>query len=185
MVDVLQDVLDQHKISPQRGCERVIEGTQEGKQETLLDSIYTELYITEGFSEEVNTQHELRQLETVPKTKNRDTPIRRNCIFKDSLGQQGHIRVVLTSGIAGVGKTFSVLKFTLALAQGLENQDLDLVILLSFRELKLVKEQHFSLPELLQVFHPTFQKLTAEKLALCKILFILDSLDESTLPLNF
>ncbi|XP_075884699.1 NLR family CARD domain-containing protein 3-like [Nelusetta ayraudi] len=185
--DVPQEVLDQHKISLKRRCECVTEGTNEGNKETLLNSIYTELYITEGFSEDVNTQHEVRQLETVPKTKNHlhDTPIRSSDIFKALPEQQGRIKVVLTSGVAGVGKTFSVLKFTLDWAQGLENQDLHLVILLSFRELNLVKGQHFSLLELLRVFHPTLQKLTAEKLALYKVLFIFDGLDESRLPLNF
>ncbi|KAI3359822.1 hypothetical protein L3Q82_013831, partial [Scortum barcoo] len=90
----LQEVLDEHKISLRRRCECVTEGSDEAGSETLLNRIYTELYITEGQSEEVNTQHEK------------------------------HIRVVLTNGgVAGVGKTFSVQKFTLDWAEGLENQD--------------------------------------------------------------
>ena len=50
---------------------------------TLLNSIYTELYITEGQSEDVNTQHEVRQFETVSKKKTvHDTPIKCHNIFK-------------------------------------------------------------------------------------------------------
>uniref|UniRef100_A0A671WLI1 NACHT domain-containing protein n=1 Tax=Sparus aurata TaxID=8175 RepID=A0A671WLI1_SPAAU len=124
-------------------------------QVRLYDNlIYTELYITEGQSEEVNTQHEVRQ-------------------------------VVLTNGVAGVGKTFSVQKFTLDWAEGSENQDVSLLVLLSFRELNLIRDEQYSLLRLLHVFHPTLQKVTAEKLAVCKLLFIFDGLDESRLSLDF
>uniref|UniRef100_A0A671WNH0 NACHT domain-containing protein n=1 Tax=Sparus aurata TaxID=8175 RepID=A0A671WNH0_SPAAU len=187
---VLQEVLDEHKISLRRRCERVTEGTETGSDETgsgtLLNRIYTELYITEGQSEEVNTQHEVRQLETASKMETlHDTPIRCCDIFKASPDQQRRIRVVLTNGVAGVGKTFSVQKFTLDWAEGSENQDVSLLVLLSFRELNLIRDEQYSLLRLLHVFHPTLQKVTAEKLAVCKLLFIFDGLDESRLSLDF
>uniref|UniRef100_A0A4W6D3Q3 NACHT domain-containing protein n=1 Tax=Lates calcarifer TaxID=8187 RepID=A0A4W6D3Q3_LATCA len=169
-----------------RRCERVTEGTDGTGSRTLLNRIYTELYITEGQSEEVNTQHEVMQLETASKKKTlHDTPIRCQDIFKALPDQQRHIRVVLTNGVAGVGKTFSVQKFTLDWAEGLENQDVSLLVLLSFRELNLVRDEQYSLLTLLHVFHPTLQKVTAEKLAVCKVLFIFDGLDESRLSLDF
>ncbi|KAM4569241.1 NLR family CARD domain-containing protein 3-like isoform 2-T3 [Odontesthes bonariensis] len=180
----LQEVLDEHKMSLRRRCEYVTEGSDGTGGGTLLNRIYTELYITEGQSEEVNTQHEVRQLETASKTLH-DTPIRCHDIFKALPEQQGAIRVVLTNGVAGVGKTFSVLKFTLDWAEGLENQDVSVVILLSFRELNLIREERHSLLTLLYVFHPTLQKLPAEQLAGCTLLFILDGLDESRLSLEF
>ncbi|KAL7373680.1 hypothetical protein ABVT39_012466 [Epinephelus coioides] len=182
----LQEVLDEHKISLKRRCGCVTEGTDETGSGTLLNRIYTELYITEGQSEEVNTQHEVRQLETVSKMKTlHDTPIKCHNIFKALPDQQEHIRVVLMNGVAGVGKTLTVLKFTLDWAEGLENQDISLVILLSFRELNLIKDEQYSLLKLLHVFHPTLQKVTAEELAVCKVLFIFDGLDESKLSLDF
>ncbi|XP_078020701.1 NLR family CARD domain-containing protein 3-like isoform X4 [Epinephelus lanceolatus] len=182
----LQEVLDEHKISVRRRCERVTEGSDETGSETLLNRIYTELYITEGQSEEVNTQHEVKQLERASKMKTlHETPIKCQHIFKALPGQQKHIRVVLTNGVAGVGKTFTVQKFTLDWAKGLENQDVSLVILLSFRELNLIRDEKFSLLTLLRVFHPTLQKVTAEELAVCKVLFIFHGLDESRLSLDF
>ncbi|KAM7415285.1 hypothetical protein PAMA_019894 [Pampus argenteus] len=182
----LQDVLDEHKISLRRRCERVTKGTDKAGSETLLNRIYTELYITEGQSEDVNTQHEVKQLETVSRMQTlHDAPIRCHDIFKVFSDQQKHIRVVLTSGVAGVGKTFSVQKFTLDWAEGLENQDVHLVILLSFRELNLIRDERYSLLMLIHVFHPTLQKVTAEQLAVCKLLFIFDGLDESRLSLDF
>ncbi|XP_030254036.1 protein NLRC3-like, partial [Sparus aurata] len=188
---VLQEALDEHKISLRRRCEQVTEGSDgTGSDETgsgtLLNRIYTELYITEGQSEEVNTQHEVRQLEIASKMETlHDTPIRCCDIFKASPDQQRRIRVVLTNGVAGVGKTFSVQKFTLDWAEGSENQDVSLLVLLSFRELNLIRDEQYSLLRLLHVFHPTLQKVTAEKLAVCKLLFIFDGLDESRLSLDF
>ncbi|XP_040910512.1 NACHT, LRR and PYD domains-containing protein 12-like isoform X16 [Toxotes jaculatrix] len=182
----LQEVLDELKISLRKRCKYVTEGTDETGSGTLLNRIYTEVYITEGQSEEVNTQHEVRQLETASKLENlRDTPIKCHDIFKSLPDQQRHIRVVLTNGVAGVGKTFSVQKFILDWAEGFENQDVSLVVLLSFRELNLIKDEQYSLLMLLHVFHPTLQKVTAQKLAVWKVLFIFDGLDESRLSLDF
>ncbi|XP_018552943.1 protein NLRC3-like isoform X10 [Lates calcarifer] len=182
----LQEVLDEHKISLRRRCECVTEGTDEKGGQILLNRIYTELYITEGQSEEVNTQHEVRQLETISKMKtHHDAPIRFHDIFKALPDQQSQIRVVLTNGVAGVGKTFTVQKFTLDWAESLQNQDVSLLVLLSFRELNLIRDEQYSLLMLLHIFHPTLQKVTAEKLAVCKVLFIFDGLDESRLSLDF
>ncbi|KAI3377889.1 hypothetical protein L3Q82_008467 [Scortum barcoo] len=73
----VQEVLYEYKISLRRRCEHVTEGTDEAGSGTLLNRIYTELYITEGQSEEVNTQHEVRQLETANKMKTlHETPIK-------------------------------------------------------------------------------------------------------------
>ncbi|XP_041823904.1 NACHT, LRR and PYD domains-containing protein 12-like isoform X2 [Melanotaenia boesemani] len=184
--DGLQEVLYEHKISLRRRCEHVTEGTDGTGSRTPLNRIYTELFITEGQSEEVNTQHEVRQLETTSKINTlHDTPIRCHDIFKALPDQHGPIRVVLTNGVAGVGKTFSVQKFTLDWAEGLENQDVSVVALLSFRELNLIRDDQYSLLQLLHVFHPTLQKIPAEQLAVWKLLFIFDGLDESRLSLDF
>ncbi|KAG7473116.1 NACHT, LRR and PYD domains-containing protein 12-like, partial [Solea senegalensis] len=182
----LQKVLDEHKISLRSRFEHVTEGTEGTGSRTLLNRIFTELYITEGQSEEVNTQHEVMQLEKTSKKKMvQDTPIKCCDIFKALPDQQGSIRVVLTNGVAGVGKTFSVQKFTLDWAEGLENQDVNLLIVLSFRELNLIRDQQHSLLSLLHVFYPTLEKVRAEELAVCKPLFIFDGLDESRLSLDF
>ncbi|XP_015260136.1 PREDICTED: NACHT, LRR and PYD domains-containing protein 12-like, partial [Cyprinodon variegatus] len=120
----LQEVLDEHKISLRRRCECVTEGSDKTGSRTLLNRIYTDLYITEGQSEEVNTQHEMKQLERASMIQNlHGSPIRFHDIFKAFPDQDGAIRLVLTNGVAGVGKTFSVQKFTLDWAEGLENQD--------------------------------------------------------------
>ncbi|XP_053198758.1 NACHT, LRR and PYD domains-containing protein 12-like [Scomber japonicus] len=178
-------VESEHQISL-RKSECVTQGTDEAGSEIRLNSIYTEVYITEGQSEEVYTQHEVRQLEADSKMKTlHDAPIKCCDIFKVLPDQHKHIRVVLMNGVAGVGKTFSVQKFTLDWAEGLENQDINLLILFSFRSLNLIKDEQYSLIMLIHVFYPTLQKLTAEMLTVCKVLFIFDGLDESRLSLDF
>nr|WPK86663.1 NLRC3-like protein 47 [Sebastes schlegelii] len=145
--------------------------TSDSQSDQHCPKIYTELYITEGQSEEVNTQHEVRQLETASKKKTlHDAPIKCQDIFKALPDQRGHIRVVLTNGVAGVGKTFSVQKFTLDWAEGLENQDVSLVVLLSFRELNLIRDEQYSLLMLLHVFHPTLQKKSSVNVLLTNLI---------------
>ncbi|XP_029966631.1 NACHT, LRR and PYD domains-containing protein 3-like [Salarias fasciatus] len=189
-------LLEEHKKSLRRRCERVTEGSDEAGGGSLLNRIYTELHITEEHSEELQREPELKLLETASRKKSlhhsairkkslRHSAIRVQDIFKASAQQLRHIRVVVTSGVAGSGKTFSVHKFTLDWAEGLENQDVGVLVVLSFRELNLLGERPYSLLSLLAVFHPTLQKLTAEELDVCRLLFILDGLDESRLSLDF
>ncbi|XP_029955028.1 NACHT, LRR and PYD domains-containing protein 3-like [Salarias fasciatus] len=182
----LQQLLQEHKKSLRRRCERVTEGSDAAGGGRPLSRIYTELHITEGLSEELQREPELKQLETASRKESlRHTAIRVQDIFRASAQQHTHIRVVVTSGVAGSGKTFLVHKFSLDWAEGLENQDVGVLVVLSFRELNLLGERPYSLLSLLAVFHPTLQKLTAEELAVCKLLFIFDGLDESRLSLDF
>ncbi|XP_078790760.1 NLR family CARD domain-containing protein 3-like isoform X4 [Oryzias latipes] len=182
----LQEMFGEHQISLRSRSEHVAEGTEEAGRETLLNRVYTELYITEGLRPEGHTQHEVMQLETTTKTNQlHDTAIKNPDIFKVLPDQHRSIRVVLTSGVAGAGKSFSVQKFTLDWAEGLENQDISAVVPLSFREMNLIRDEQHSLLTLIQLFHPTLQKIPAEQLSVCKLLFIFDGLDESRLSLDF
>uniref|UniRef100_A0A3B3HJT4 NACHT domain-containing protein n=1 Tax=Oryzias latipes TaxID=8090 RepID=A0A3B3HJT4_ORYLA len=141
---------------------------------------------TKELRPEGHTQHEVMQLETTTKTNQlHDTAIKNPDIFKVFSDQHRSIRVVLTSGVAGAGKSFSVQKFTLDWAEGLENQDISAVVPLSFREMNLIRDEQHSLLTLIQLFHPTLQKIPAEQLSVCKLLFIFDGLDESRLSLDF
>uniref|UniRef100_A0A3P9MP24 NACHT domain-containing protein n=1 Tax=Oryzias latipes TaxID=8090 RepID=A0A3P9MP24_ORYLA len=182
----LQEMFREHQISLRSRSEYVAEGTEEAGKETRFNKVYTELYITEELRQEVHNQHEVMQLETTTKTnKLHGTAIKNPDIFKVFPDQHESIRVVLTSGVAGAGKTFLVQKFTLNWAKGLENQDISAVVPLSFREMNLIRDEQHSLLTLIQRFHPTFQKIPAEQLSVWKILFIFDGLDESRLSLDF
>ncbi|KAM9467856.1 protein NLRC3-like [Clarias gariepinus] len=152
------------------------------RNETLLNEIYTELYITEGDSGNVNNEHEVRQIEAAS-IKTEETPIKCNDIFKALFKQEEPIRTVLTKGVAGIGKTVSVQKFILDWAEEKANQDVHLIFPLPFRELNLMKDKKMSLMELLHVF---FEETKEKEMSnLVKVLFIFDGLDECRFPLNF
>uniref|UniRef100_A0A3B5Q171 NACHT domain-containing protein n=1 Tax=Xiphophorus maculatus TaxID=8083 RepID=A0A3B5Q171_XIPMA len=149
-----------------------------------IKGIYTELYITEGGSEEVNNEHEVRQIETVSwKPERPETAIRHGDIFKPSPEREEPIKTVMTTGVAGIGKTVLTQKFTLDWAEDQTNQDIQFTFPFTFRELNLLKDQQFSLVELVHhFFSETRGILKFEEL---KVVFIFDGLDESRLPLDF
>ncbi|ROL41926.1 NLR family CARD domain-containing protein 3 [Anabarilius grahami] len=161
------------------------EGTAAQGNTTLLNEIYTELYITESGSGEINNEHEVRQIETQSRrAATEDTPIKCNDIFRPLPGQDKPIRTVLTKGVAGIGKTVSVQKFILDWAEGKENQDVQLIFPLPFRELNLMKPNTLSLSDLLHVFFPETKEMEIFSDEY-KVLFIFDGLDECRLSLNF
>ncbi|KAL0174848.1 hypothetical protein M9458_030816, partial [Cirrhinus mrigala] len=164
-------------------CRCLHEGISKHIDLIPLSEIYTELYITESESGEINTEHEIRWIETAYRRAIRkDTPINLKDIFTPLPGREQTIRTVLTKGVAGIGKTVSVQKFILDWAEGKVNQDVHLIFPLPFRELNLIKDQKTSLKDLLQVFMDTKLEFSPNEV---KIIFIFDGLDECRLSLDF
>ncbi|XP_064866932.1 NLR family CARD domain-containing protein 3-like isoform X1 [Oncorhynchus nerka] len=164
----------------------VFEGIAKQGNPTLLNKIYTELYITEGGTGEVNNEHELRQIETTTRKQARpETAIKCNDIFKPLTGQDKRIRTVLTKGVAGIGKTVSVQKFILDWAEGKANQDVQFVFSFPFRELNLMKGNKHTFIELLNHFSMETKQSGISIYNKYKVLFIFDGLDECRLPLDF
>ncbi|XP_024654368.2 NACHT, LRR and PYD domains-containing protein 3 isoform X1 [Maylandia zebra] len=164
----------------------VFEGIAKAGNPTLLNQIYTELYITEGGTAEVNDEHEIRQIETVSrKSKGPETTIRQEDIFKSSPGRDEPIRTVLTKGVAGIGKTVLTQKFTLDWAEDKANQEIQFIFPFTFRELNVLKEEKFSLVELVHHFFTKTKESGICRLEDFQVVFILDGLDECRLSLDF
>ncbi|KAK7930432.1 hypothetical protein WMY93_006827 [Mugilogobius chulae] len=171
------------KSELQQKCECVFEGIAKAGNPTLLKQVFTELYITEGGSSEVNQEHEVRHMETASR-KPAETPITCEELFKGPADTHGPIRTVLTKGVAGIGKTVLTQKFSLDWVEGKANQDIQLLFPFTFRALNVMKDRSFSLVTLV---HHFFSQTQAE---LCsfedlQVLFIFDGLDECRLPLDF
>ncbi|XP_067296654.1 NACHT, LRR and PYD domains-containing protein 3-like isoform X1 [Pseudorasbora parva] len=186
----LQRVKDQHKSTMKKKYERLFEGNKFQDNETLLNRIYTQLYIIEGESEGVNEEHEVLQMEkTARRQHSQDTLIYCNDIFKASAEpgceEKDQIKSVLTKGIAGIGKTVSMQKFILDWAEEKANQDVDFMFVLPFRELNLIRDHPYSLHKLLLDFHPELQDLNSRIYEECKVMFIFDGLDENRITLMF
>ncbi|XP_064175087.1 NACHT, LRR and PYD domains-containing protein 12-like isoform X2 [Anguilla rostrata] len=174
------------KTALKKKFECIFDGLAKQGNPTLLNEIYTELYMTEGGSRGVNDEHEVRHIETASKRHTtQETSILCNDIFKPLPGQEKPIRTVLTKGIAGIGKTVSVQKFILDWANGKANQDIDFIFTLPFRDLNLKKEGEFSLMELLQQYFPQLKEIKSFEDDEVKVVFIFDGLDECRLPLDF
>uniref|UniRef100_A0AAQ4Q9Z7 B30.2/SPRY domain-containing protein n=1 Tax=Gasterosteus aculeatus aculeatus TaxID=481459 RepID=A0AAQ4Q9Z7_GASAC len=164
----------------------VFEGIAKAGNPTLLNEIYTELYITEGGTAEVNEEHEVRQIETASRRPARpETTIRRQDLLKASTGGEEPIRTVMTKGVAGIGKTVLTQKFTLDWAEDKDHQDIQFTFPFTFRELNVLREKRFSLVGLV---HHFFSETRAARM--CRFeefqdVFIFDGLDECRLPLDF
>ncbi|XP_062340644.1 NLR family CARD domain-containing protein 3-like isoform X2 [Osmerus eperlanus] len=174
------------KSELKKKLETVFEGIAKQGNPTLLNKIYTDLYITEGESGEINNEHEVRQIETASRKSARpETAITYNNIFKPSAGRDTHIRIVLTKGVAGIGKTVSVQKFITDWAEGLANQEIQLIFPLPFRELNLLDGKEFSLMELVHHFFSETRESGISNYDKYNVLFVFDGLDECRLPLAF
>ncbi|XP_051742899.1 uncharacterized protein LOC127508712 isoform X19 [Ctenopharyngodon idella] len=186
--DALEDELlfiHQLKCGLKKKYQCVFEGIAKHGDSILLNNIYTDLYITQGGSEQVNTEHEVRQIE-VASRRHESQEIQVECrnLFEAS-EQDKEIRTVLTKGVAGIGKSVSVQKFVLDWAEGKENQDISFIFPLPFREMNLKEKEKLSLMDLITKFFPETKGLNLTRRNQFKVLFILDGLDECRLPLKF
>ncbi|XP_078786873.1 NLR family CARD domain-containing protein 3-like [Oryzias latipes] len=164
----------------------VFEGMAKAGSPTLLNEIYTELFITEGGRGELNEEHEVRQIEAASRKADRaETSIRQEELFQLPAGRPEPIRTLMTKGVAGIGKTVLTQKFTLDWAEGKAHQNLHFTFPFTFRQLNVLKEEKFSLVELVHHFFPETKQAGICSFEDFQVLFIFDGLDEWRLPLDF
>ncbi|XP_040888454.1 NACHT, LRR and PYD domains-containing protein 12-like [Toxotes jaculatrix] len=174
------------KSSLKQKFQCLFEGIDKTGNPVLLNEIYTELYITEGGSGEVNDEHEVRQIETASRKPARpETTIRCEDIFQTVPGKARPCRTVMTKGVAGIGKTVLTQKLTLDWAEGKANQDIQFTFPFTFRELNLLKGKKYSLVKLVHHFFGETKEAGLCRFDKFQVLFIFDGLDECRLPLDF
>uniref|UniRef100_A0A672YMT8 NACHT domain-containing protein n=1 Tax=Sphaeramia orbicularis TaxID=375764 RepID=A0A672YMT8_9TELE len=164
----------------------LLEEVSEAEKPSLLNDIYTDLYITEAGTGSINDEHEVRQIErAVRKPATPETTIGCKDIFDRLLGCAHPARTVMTKGVAGIGKTVLTQKFTLDWAEGKANQDVQFTFPFTFRELNLLKGKKFSLVKLVHHFFNDTKEAGICRFDEFQVVFIFDGLDECRLPLNF
>uniref|UniRef100_A0A8C1KKK5 NACHT, LRR and PYD domains-containing protein 12-like n=1 Tax=Cyprinus carpio TaxID=7962 RepID=A0A8C1KKK5_CYPCA len=181
-VNPLQKNTEANKAKLKNKCQHINEGNSSQGKQSSLKEIYTDLYMTEGGSGQINNEHEVLRNELF--SQSRTTPenlLICNDIFKTLPGQSKLIRTVLTIGIVGIGKHVSVHKFILDWADGRANEDISIIIHLPFRELNQKKGNC----SLLQLIHQYAPELKEANLKEMKALFILDGLEVCQYPLDF
>uniref|UniRef100_A0A671YS49 NACHT domain-containing protein n=1 Tax=Sparus aurata TaxID=8175 RepID=A0A671YS49_SPAAU len=184
LADCLQICQRKLKSNLHKKFQCVFEGIAKAGNPTLLNQIYTDLYITEGGTAEVNDEHEVRQIETASRKPDRpETTVRQEDFFKASPGRDEPIRTVMTKGVAGIGKTVLTQKFTLDWAEDKANKDIQFTFPFTFRELNVLKEKKFSLVELVHHFFTETKEIC--RFEEFQVVFIFDGLDECRLPLDF
>ncbi|CAJ1055459.1 uncharacterized protein LOC117822148 [Xyrichtys novacula] len=179
------DLVSQRELKSQlkEQFTRVTMGVATQKTSALLNDIYTDLYITEGERGEVETESETKQIEGA-KFKPQ-TSIKYHTIFEPTEGKNIPIRSVLTTGLAGIGKSFATMKYMLDWAEDKSHKDIFFMFPLSFRELNLKKEETHSLEELIHSFFPGMKTSEIKDYDKYKILIVLDGFDECRLDLIF
>nr|XP_057921735.1 NACHT, LRR and PYD domains-containing protein 3-like [Doryrhamphus excisus]XP_057921736.1 NACHT, LRR and PYD domains-containing protein 3-like [Doryrhamphus excisus] len=174
------------------------EGETERSHQQPLADVYMDLNITYGGVASPDTQHEALYMEMCAAV---DKSIEPRNIFKSSSGKPQPIRMLLTVGIAGIGKTFLVRKFVLDWAHRKTNKDVQFIFPFTFRELNLEKGKKFSLAGLIrhsiyqaepfsvEMLNAIFVRLQVSgkrdyESAPIKIVFVFDGLDECRLKLD-
>ncbi|XP_053718269.1 uncharacterized protein LOC128757189 [Synchiropus splendidus] len=170
----------------QKKFSRVCEGVPKAGHSVPLNQIYTELYITEGGTDQVNQEHEVQQIETAARRASRqETTIRTEDLFRTSPDRDYPIRSLLTKGVAGIGKTLLTQKVTLDWAEDEAHKNFHFVFPFTFRELNVLKEKKLSLVDLVHLFFPETREAKLNSFDDVQVLFIFDGLDECRLPLYF
>ncbi|XP_051874012.1 NACHT, LRR and PYD domains-containing protein 12-like isoform X2 [Pristis pectinata] len=176
-----------HKDFLKKKLECITDYTSIAGERVYLLQRFTELWITDCEYNKLYKEHEVTEIESPSSTYNKTNfnSIKCKDIFRP-IGGQRQPRVVITKGIAGIGKTIYVKKFLLDWAMTKAHQEYDFVFSFQFCELNLISEERLSLLQLVQQHYPYMKDLSETYLEVsARSLFIFDGLDESNFPLEF
>lgn len=175
----LLDTMKKHKSEMLKNFSWTSDGN--GDEKRSLNQVYTSLSITFGKTE-VPQEHYFKRL--LHQQRQRSEPEMTLCDIFVNLPTKLP-RTILTNGVAGIGKSFSIQKFIIDWAEDKTNTNVDFIFCLAFRELNLIKKEK-SLFQLLIDFHPALSDVQdLEDFIRTKMIVILDGFDESRFHLDF
>ncbi|KAK2831089.1 hypothetical protein Q7C36_016175 [Tachysurus vachellii] len=109
----------------------------------------------------------------------------RTCDLFSPLESEGHVRVVVTTGVPGIGLSVAMQMFLMDWTEEQACQEFQFVFALPGRDLHLVRNSDQTFLEFLAAFYPETKQ--AEFLACddCPVLFVIDALELCKQPLDF
>ncbi|XP_066555758.1 protein NLRC3 [Amia ocellicauda] len=150
---------------------------------------FTEPWLTEGEMGPASHTHEALEAFYQLHQRNSNRTIKLADIFHPRPTEQPEstrIRVVVTKGIAGIGKTVCTDWLVHSWACGSSLTQFDFIFPLPFQKLSLLPAGHlYSLINLLMLYFPHLHCFEQVMASPNRCLFILDGLDECQLPLEF
>ncbi|XP_043919566.1 NACHT, LRR and PYD domains-containing protein 3-like [Protopterus annectens] len=162
------------------------------QEEELLVEHYTELRVVTNYQHtEGQIQHEMlvkgQEHEKLMKDsyRNKCERITPSQLFRICSESMTFPRVVLVSGVPGIGKTTMVQKMLYDWIQGDQYKQFSFVFLFKFRDMNLWEEP-LNLPEMILKQHSCLRDVIEQILGRpSTVLFMFDGLDESKSPLDF
>lgn len=191
LVCFLQDLCILHEVrfelrrSLKERYGSVHEGGATSGERTGCGGVFTDLHITSIGDNGPNIQHEVRQIEKLNSHGKPETLISCEDILGVQMVAKEMVRCVLTTGMAGSGKSMAVQRFILDWAEERSHQHISLLFPLPFRELNGLQGSELSLLDLLYRFYPETRRLKDLFMNEEKIVLVLDGLDEFTQELDF
>ncbi|KAK7143572.1 hypothetical protein R3I93_014665 [Phoxinus phoxinus] len=175
------------KLALKKKYEMVYEGFSPQGYPVPFESVYTDLFITDGINASVNSEHEFRtKIEELLETgKVNRTPLTGNDLFPSESPRARRIRSVLSRGVPGSGKSFAVQRFILDWADGKVHQGIFFLIPLQFKELNKMLEGEHTLISLISTFYPEMKEIDTLEFEGCPVMFICDGLDDTQILFNF
>ncbi|XP_030008740.1 NLR family CARD domain-containing protein 3-like [Sphaeramia orbicularis] len=165
--------------------------TQAGKQ-SILDNVFVEPQISIGFHGGFDPSHEFKPQPPTPvQVPSADTFVSVDNLFRLKKQDGQPVRTVVTTGIAGIGKSVCVAKFCWDWTNQKANKDLQFVIDISFRGIWLLRNLHLppskkmSIKELINHYHPHCKKMEYLDAEDCKYVIVMDSFDRYQAQLDW
>ncbi|KAM4566848.1 NLR family CARD domain-containing protein 3-like [Odontesthes bonariensis] len=175
-----------------RSKHRIIhEGIVQAGKQSFLNKVYVEPQISTCSYGGVYPSHELRPHPPTPvQVPGPDTFVSVNNLFRLLKDDGTPVRTVVTTGLAGVGMSLCVARFSMDWAEFRANRDLQFVISLSFQSLWILRTrtdppEDMSFCNVLEYFLPDLKCLKYLQEESSNFLLIMDSYDQYQAPLDW
>uniref|UniRef100_A0A3B1J6G3 NLR family, CARD domain containing 3-like 1 n=1 Tax=Astyanax mexicanus TaxID=7994 RepID=A0A3B1J6G3_ASTMX len=174
------------KVTLKRKYENMHEGLAQHGQQSLFESVYTDLLVTEGGNAKINIEHEYKKIEELKEVvRGTKEVVDSKDIFDPEIVKKKHVRTLITKGTPGIGKSSLVQKFILDWVNGVAHQHVFLLIPLPFKELNQMADDSIAFMDLICRLYPEMKKVDCLEFEDCQVMFICDGLDDCVVPIDF